>query len=89
MPFTYSLFLTNQARKELRKIKKGNPKAAEQIAESLEALKNDPYCGKSLHGDLKGRRKVVLGDHRIVYGLIKEKLIIYIFRIAHRKEVYR
>ena len=89
MPFAYDLFLTNQAKKELSKIKRGNPKAAREISEALEALKYDPHGGKFLHGDLKGRRKLVLGNYRVIYEIIKQKLIIYVFRIAHRKEVYR
>jgi mRNA interferase RelE/StbE len=89
VPFTYELLLTNQARKELGKIKKGNPAVAALIAARLESLKFNPNEGAFLHGDLKGRKKVRVGDYRIVYRVEKNKLVVLIFRIAHRKEAYR
>lgn len=89
MPFMCDLFLTNQARKELSRIKKGNAKTARSIADAISQLQNDPNMGEFLHGDLKGRRKLRVGDYRIIYSIEKQRLIIYVFRIAHRKEVYR
>lgn len=89
MVFGYSVFLANQAKKELSKIKKGNPKSAKAISDALGLLSNNPYIGEFLHGDLKGRRKLRVGDYRIIYSIEKNKFIICIFRIAHRKESYR
>lgn len=89
MPSGYNLFLTRQAKKELTKIKKGNPKDAKAISDALSQLMNNPYLGEFLHGDLNGRRKLRVKDYRIVYNPEKDRLILYIFRIAHRKEVYR
>jgi len=89
VPFAYKLFLTNQARKELAKIQKGNLKAAQAISNALNQLEYDPDAGEFLHGDLKGRRKLRAGNYRIVYSIEKKNLIILIFRIAHRKEAYR
>ena len=89
MPFTYNLFLTSQAKKELAKIRKGNPKIAQTISGAITRLEFNPNSGEFLHGDLKGRRKLRIGDYRIIYHIEKKALIIYILRIAHRKEVYK
>lgn len=89
MAFGYSIFLSNQSKKELSKIKKGNPKSAKAVADALDRLLNDPHAGEFLHGDLKGRRKLRVGNYRIIYSTDKNKLIVYIFRVAHRKESYR
>ncbi len=89
MPFTYKLLLTNQAKKELGKIKKSNPKTAVLIAAKLDSLKVNPNEGEFLHGDLKGRRKARIGDYRIIYRTEKNNLTVLVLRIAHRKEVYR
>ena len=80
---------TSQAKKELTKIHRGDPKTARKIAAVLSDLQSDPSLGDLLHGDLKGRRKIRVGDYRIVYSVEKTRLIIFILRIAHRKEVYR
>jgi len=89
VPSIYELFLTNQAKKELSKIKKGNSKAAQAISHALTLIAEDPGIGEFLHGDLKGRRKFRVGDYRIIYQAEKKDIIIFVFRIAHRKEVYR
>ncbi len=89
MPFGYNLLLTNQAKKELARIKKGNPRTAALIANAISQLGFNPGLGDFLHGDLKGRRKVRVGDYRIIYRFERDQLIIMILRIAHRKEVYR
>ncbi len=89
MAFGCSLFLTNQAKKELKKIKKGNPRSANTISNALSLLANNPIAGDFLHGDLKGRRKFRVGDYRIIYSYEKYRLVIYVLRIAHRKESYR
>lgn len=89
MVFGYSVFLSNQAKKELAKIRRGNPKSAKALSDALDLLSNNPNAGEFLHGDLKGRRKLRVGNYRIIYSVEKNKLIIYIFRIAHRKESYR
>jgi mRNA interferase RelE/StbE len=85
----YDLFLTNQAKKELSKIKKGNPKAAQAVSHALVLIAEDPGIGEFLHGDLKGRRKFRVGDYRIIYHAERKAVIVFILRIAHRKEAYR
>jgi mRNA interferase RelE/StbE len=87
--FGYNLFLTNQAKKELNKIKRGNPKAARAIADAFGVLVDSPAIGIPLHGDLRGRRKYRVGDYRIIYSIEKNQLVIYVLRVAHRKESYR
>ena len=89
MPSTYSLFLTNQAKKELTKINKGAPKIAQAIAHIISQIQNNPNLGESLHGDLKGRLKVRVGNYRIVYSVNRNNLVINILRVAHRKDAYR
>ncbi|MDI6731613.1 MAG: type II toxin-antitoxin system RelE/ParE family toxin [Candidatus Margulisbacteria bacterium] len=89
MPFAYELFFTHQAKKELAKIRKGNPSIARLITDHLNQLQFDPHIGVPLHGDLKGRMKLRVGNYRIIYTIEKNKLIIYVLTVAHRKDVYR
>lgn len=89
MASSYSILLSNQAKKELSKIRKGDLRSAKAISEAIDSLRLDPVIGEFLHGDLKGRRKIRVGNYRIIYSFEKNKLVIFIFRIAHRKESYR
>ena len=43
---------------------------------------------KSLKGKWKGFYRLRLRSYRIIYEKIDNRLVIYIVRIAHRKEVY-
>ena len=43
---------------------------------------------KKLKGDWEGFYRLRMRNYRVIYEKIDEKLVIYIVRVAHRKEVY-
>ena len=55
----------------------------------LNVMARNPFIGKSLKAELKGLYSYRVGDYRIVYGVIKNRLIIQIVKVMHRREVYR
>ena len=55
----------------------------------IDVLANDPYLGKPLKGDLKGRYSYRVADYRIIYSILKYELIIHIIKVMHRREAYR
>lgn len=40
-------------------------------------------------GELLGLRRVRVGDHRIVYELLDDALVVLVVRIAYRRDIYR
>jgi mRNA interferase RelE/StbE len=64
----------------------------QQIDTKLHLLAQNPYeknhAIKHLHG-LKGCYRLRVGDWRIIYEVVNQKLKIYIIKIGLRKEVYR
>jgi mRNA interferase RelE/StbE len=36
-----------------------------------------------------GGYRLRVGDYRVLYNLLSEKLIVLVVRVAHRKEAYR
>jgi len=54
-----------------------------------EVLAADPFVGKSLKGTLKGLYSYRIGDYRIIYDVIKDRLAIRVVKGMHRREVYR
>lgn len=62
----------------------------EIIRKSIEKkLTVDPVSfGKPLRYSLKGYRRLRVGDYRVIYKIIDERVIVLIIDIDHRKDVY-
>lgn len=83
----YSLTFKTSARKELDRIT--DPEFL-RIDKAILALKNQPRSypqSKKLEGENKFRLRV--GDYRIVYEIDDKQKIVTIYRVRHRKDVYR
>ncbi len=52
-------------------------------------LAEDPYSGKALTGSYRGLWRYRIGDYRIVYSIEKHRLVVFVLRIRHRKDIYR
>ena len=44
--------------------------------------------GKPLTGPYKGLWKYRIGDYRIIYAIEDKRLVVFVLRIRHRKDVY-
>lgn len=73
--------------KDLLKLPKGVKLRALEIVE--QHLAKDPHLGKPLSGPYKGLWKYRIGDYRIIYSIEKDRLVIFVLRIRHRKDVYQ
>jgi len=84
---SYKISWKKSAQKELYKIRK---EYIPKIIEAVEELSSNPLPTevKKLTGSERTYRLRV-GNYRVIYELIEEKLIIHIVRIRHRREVYR
>mgnify|MGYP001043941021 CR=1 FL=1 len=61
-----------------------------RIAAAIESLSHTPRpsgCMK-LHGS-EAAYRIRVGDYRIVYEIADSVLVVWVIRIAHRKDVYR
>ncbi len=73
--------------KDLRRLPKEVKIRALEIVEKI--LAADPFLGKPLKGPYQGLWKYRIGDYRIIYSIEKDRLVILVLRIRHRKDVYR
>ena len=84
---TYRVAIKRSAQKALDALDR--PLRA-RIAAAIEALGQDPRPPGStkLRGeDIAWRIRV--GDYRIVYDIQEDRLIVFVVRIGHRREIYR
>jgi len=63
-----------------------------QVDEKMSLVAENPYARNNNIRAILGRERCYrlrIGDWRVVYEIVKQELIIYVIKIAHRKEVYR
>ncbi|MCD4843657.1 MAG: type II toxin-antitoxin system RelE/ParE family toxin [Methanosarcinales archaeon] len=71
-----------------RDLKRLDKRVAKRILQQLEReIGDDPNCGIPLTGQFKGLFKYRIGDYRVIYTRIKEKVLV--LRIGHRSKVYK
>lgn len=80
----YGLILSNKAEKQLKKLDKATQA---RIITALERIRIRPeaYVAK-LVGDPGYKFRV--GDYRIIMDIDKERLLILVIKIGHRKNIY-
>ena len=82
----YKIQIKPSAVKELEKLPK---KDIQKIVAKIQLLSSEPRpsnCEK-LSGDEKYR--IRQGNYRIVYSIEDDKLIVFIIKIGHRRDVYK
>jgi mRNA interferase RelE/StbE len=83
----YSVFIKPSAVKEIEALSR--KKERQQIMHRIGQLADNPRppgCQKLSGYD---RYRIRQGNYRIVYGIEDEELVVYVVRVAHRKDVYR
>ena len=84
---SYTVIIENKAQKDFLRLL---PPYDNSIKKAIDGLVNDPrpHGAKKLSGAADGYR-VRTGDYRILYTIDDQKKIVTIYRIRHRREVYR
>lgn len=87
---SFSIVIDTQAEKDLKKLKRSNPKLLSRLINTIDSLISNPYQGKPLKGDKKGCYSLREADvYRIIYEVYPAQKTIHIIRVGHRREIYR
>ena len=81
----YNILVTDTAKKQLAKIDK---QAAKRIDKKLREISHDPFLQVSRLAGLE-LYKVRVGDYRVLMSIQKDKLIIMVVEVGHRRNVYK
>ena len=71
-----------------RLLSKLHPENKKRIKQALTELRQNPYTGKDLQGELSGFKSLRLKHYRIVYNINEETNFIQIYHIDRRRDVY-
>jgi len=82
----YSVKIKRSVAKELSKIEK--PERG-RLIDAIDRLAENPLQGAVLKGELRGLRRIRVGDYRVLYEVRDQELVVLVVRVRHRREVYR
>lgn len=86
-PPQYRVELTKRAAKTLGKLDRT---AQKRVLAALVLLRDNPRPpGMTALVGRPGELRVRVGDHRIVYEIIDERLVVLVLTVGHRRDVYR
>ena len=83
---SFSIRIKESAARELRRVAKPD---RTRIVAAIDRLAETPHLGAALKGDLRGLRRLRVGDYRVVYEVRDEELVVMVVRVAHRRDAYR
>lgn len=81
----YNIHLTDTAKKQLAKL---DGQTAKRIAKKLHEISDDPFLYVSKLAGLE-LYKLRVGNYRILMNIQRNKLIIIVIEIGHRRNVYK
>ena len=85
----YSVELTKNARKELKKLDSHiSLRITDWIRKNLEGCENPRQFGKALTGNHIGEWSYRVGDYRIIAEIRDNKILILVTTVGHRREIY-
>lgn len=86
----YTVDFSESALKQLKKLDKQTARVIKNwIVKNLVDCSDPRQHGKALTGNLKGIWRYRVGDYRLFAEIKDEQVLIFIFDIAHRREIYR
>jgi mRNA interferase RelE/StbE len=84
----YKVIIQSSAKKELGKLDKPIQKRLLQFLTELEKESDPRISGIAMQG-IEKRWRYRVGDYRMIAEIEDQKITIHIFKIGHRREVYK
>ena len=83
----YSIQWNKDAEKDLSKLQKQD---ASRIVRKVEQmLVQEPYkLGTALKGRFLGLHRYRVGNYRVIYEIVDEKVLVMVLQIGHRSKIY-
>ena len=83
----WTVEFTTAAAREVRKLE---PSVRRRVLAALAVLEEEarPAGARKLSGSSDAWR-IRIGDHRALYEVQEDRVLVTVFRVAHRREVYR
>lgn len=82
--------LTRTAEKELALVSRSDRRLYERFLLAFDAIARDPLGeGKPLKGEFEGLRSHRFGGYRVVYEVVRGRLVVLVIDLGPRRDIYR
>lgn len=81
----YRIRLTPEASRLIAKLP---PEIKKLIRSAIDDLREDPYKGSELSGELAGYRSLKSRRYRVIYRFDDRQAFVEVYRAGHRRDVY-
>lgn len=85
----WTIEVSQTAQKTLRKLDKTTSNRITKEIIEIAASENPRNRGIAMAGSFVGHWRYRIGDHRVIAKLLDDRLLIYVVKVGHRREVYR
>lgn len=85
----YEILLTGQAAKQLKSIKRGDPKLYEQIDKAITALEANPRPDGCTALSGRSGYRIRVRQYRVLYTVNDKAVEVEVFRVGGRGSVYQ
>jgi len=82
----YKILIKESAIKELENTPR---KSLKQIIKRIQSLSDNPRPKGSQKLSAQERYRIRQGDYRIIYAIRDDQATVHVYKIGHRREVYR
>jgi len=82
----YKILIKESAVKELENIPK---KDLKRIIKRIQSLAQNPRPHGSQKLSTQDRYRIRQGEYRIIYSIQEEEFTVHIYKVGHRREIYR
>lgn len=84
----YAVVIEDRAAQELADLPRQDQRRVLRKIEGLVENPMPPGC-VAMHGASKGMFRIRIGDYRVIYNVIRNKLTVLVVKVGHRRDVYR
>ena len=82
----YKIYIERSAQKALSKIP---TRDQNRIIESIQNLSDNPRPSNTKKLTGKSAWRIRIGNYRVIYEIVDDRLIIIVISIGHRKDIYK
>lgn len=82
----YKVFIKPSAVKELKRIPQ---KDLQRVTSKIQSLSEEPRPHDCEKLSAQERYRLRQGNYRIIYSIEDDKLLVYVVKVAHRRDVYK